>query len=110
MKQSLSPSELQSLLEWAGQKLLSLPVPKVKPSGYQSFWPDYPDDMNTAYGYTGIRFRPPRPSSDEIPIMDEILNLILLVDDPLIRKILQSRSLITTLSIVTGKQIGRAHV
>ncbi len=56
---SPSPLEIQSWLEWAGGRMLSIQVHGAWPSAYRSFWPDYPDDQITAYGYTPSRMRAP---------------------------------------------------
>lgn len=89
-----NPAEVQFWLEWAGQRLLSLDVGKIKPQQYRSFWPDYPDDKYTAFGYTGSRLRPASPSANEIPLMDDILNLVLLIPDITSRRVVNARCLI----------------
>ncbi len=94
MNLSLEPKEVQSWLEWAGVRLLSLQVPRAHPQGFRSYWPDYPHDKNTAYGYTNIRLRPPPPSKDDIPLIDEIFSLILLTPNIIERRVLNSRALI----------------
>jgi len=97
-----SPDEVKTFLEWAGQRILSLPVHGLYPQTYRSFWPDYPQDPNTAYGYSNVKLRPPPPSKDEIPFVDEILDLILLVPIERQRRILNARSLINP---TTGRYI-----
>jgi hypothetical protein len=94
MPNSPSPIEVQSWLEWGGERLLSLNVFGTKPSGYRSFWPDYPDDPHTAYGYTGETFRAPLPGANEISLMDEVLNLVLLIPNTHRRRIVNCRILI----------------
>lgn len=93
-----NPAEIQFWLEWAGQRLLSLQVGKIKPQQYRSFWPDYPDDKYTAFGYTGERLQPALPSANEIPLMDSILNLVLLIPDITPRRIVNSRCLINPIN------------
>lgn len=90
--------EIQSWLEWAGQSLLSLRVNGTRPSSYRSFWPDYPDDVHTAYGYSNTSIRAPSPGSQEIPLMDEILNLVSLTPVILQRRIINARILIRPLN------------
>lgn len=95
---SASPSEIQFWLEWAGARLLSIHINGTKPGQYRSFWPDYPDDAKTAYGYTNERFRIPSPNSSEISLMDEILQTILLTPVVVQRRIIGLRILIFPLS------------
>ena len=64
----------------------------------RTFWPDYAQDKNTAYGYTDERLRAASPSGLEITLMDEILLLPEFIDDPLQRRIVGARSLVTPIS------------
>lgn len=91
----LSPAELQQWLEWAGQTLLAMGGARVGPRESSAHWPDYAIDPHLAYGYTGERLRPARPTSQSIGIMDEILALPTMLSDPTIRRILHSRALVT---------------
>ena len=93
-----SPDEVQLWLEWSGERLMALRVSGLHPQEFRSFWPQYADDPLTAYGYTSPRLRIPPPSAAEIPLMDEIIALILIIPDPIQRQILQARSLIRPLS------------
>lgn len=92
------PSEVQSWLEWAGERLLALPVHGTHPASYRSFWPDYPLDVATAYGYTAACFHPPAPGKAEIPLIDEIYAIIALTPDHPQRRLLQARSLVAPLN------------
>jgi hypothetical protein len=87
--------EIREWLEWSGSKLLSLRSPSPGPKSFRSAWPDFPQSSFTAYGYTAERLRPPVPTSREIALMDEILLLPALVSDPLYRRIIHARSLVT---------------
>lgn len=69
---------------------ISSPAPRE----YKSFWPDYADD-HQAYGYTGERLRPAQPRSVEIELMDKLLLWPNLIDDVLIRRIINARALVT---------------
>lgn len=89
-----TPIEVQSWLEWAGERMLSIQVRGTHPGGYRSFWPDYPDNAATAYGYNGPSLRFPSPSARDVSLMDEVFDLILLVPIELQRSILQARALI----------------
>jgi len=97
-----SPLEVKGFLEWAGQRILSLPVKNIYPQTYRSFWPDFPQDVHTAYGYSNVRLRPPPPSKDEIPLIDEILGLIVMVPQERQRRILNARALV---SPITGRYL-----
>jgi len=89
---TVAPEELQLWLEWAGGKLISLPVRHLKPSSSGSLWPDYVKDSDEL----PKDFAPlmlPAPTRDEIPMMDLILSFPSLATDVWQRKILQCRSL-----------------
>lgn len=77
---------------------MSLKVRGTHPQEFKSSMPDYVEDSHTAYGYTASRLRPPEPSSTEIPLMDEIIDLIRLVPNPHQKKVLQLRSLVRPIS------------
>lgn len=94
----ITPDEVRLWLEWAGGKMLSIEVRNTRPGSYRSFWPDYPDDKFTAYGYSGERLYPGRPNSYEISLMDEVLNLVVLIPLPLTRRIINARSLVHPLN------------
>jgi hypothetical protein len=93
-----TPSEIQSWLEWAGGRMLAVQVLGTKPQEYRSFWPDYPDDKFTAYGYTGLGLRIPSPSAPDISLMDEIFSLVLLTEVVLQRRVINARAMIHPLS------------
>ena len=94
--------EIDLWLKWAGEKLLSLPLPKPGPAAPGVCWPNFPSDASTAYGYSNIKLRPVAPLKDEIKFIDEILDLILLIDSIQIRRIMHARCLIAPNS---GKQL-----
>jgi len=96
---SISPKDVELLLQWAGSKLLSLPNPKKRSYSYS--WPDYRYD-NIPNNFSGLSLRTPTPTSYEIDLLDSILDLIHYVPNPISRKIIQSRSLI---SPITQKHI-----
>jgi len=96
------PEEIDSWLKWAGEKLLSLPLPRPGPSAPGVCWPNFPADASIAYGYSDIKLRPVPPLKDEIKFIDEILNLILLIPSIQIRRIMHARSLIAPNS---GRQL-----
>lgn len=101
---------IQSWLEWAGKSLLLLPVKGCKPASYRSFWPDFPPDPNEAYGYNQQSLKLSPPSAEEIGKMDLVFELILLIPDERIRRIIQARSLVAPLSgkyIWSWARIGR---
>ncbi len=90
--------DIQALLEWAGIKLLSMPISGVGPKRFKSNWPDYFQDNKNIFNISSRPFRPVPPNGYEIDTLDKIFDLITLVDSPLHRRILQSRSLIVPLS------------
>lgn len=92
---SPSPLEIKTWLEWAGSKLLAMRIASPAPREYKSFWPDYADDATQAYGYTGEKLRPAQPRSVEIELMDKLLLWPNLIDEVLIRRIINARALVT---------------
>lgn len=90
-----TPEEIQLWLEWAGEILLSLRVNGVYPQQFRSFWPDYPDDILTAYGYTPERTTRVVPSAQDVSLSDKVLGLIPLVLNTRTRRIIHMRSLIS---------------
>lgn len=90
----VQPDEIKQWLEWAGKNLLSLPIKNPAPGKIKAMWPDYPQDPNIIYNVHNIRLTPTPPSSTEIQFIDKILELILLVPETNIRRVLQVRSLI----------------
>ena len=90
--------EIQLLLEWAGTKILSLPIQKPKPKSYLNNWPDYFYDY-FPNSFSGSGLRPESPNNLEIDLIDEILTLVLLISNPLSRKIIQSRLLINPITL-----------
>lgn len=75
--------------------MLTIQVHGVWPSSYRSFWPDYPDDPNTAFGYTPENYRAATPSPTELSLTDRISMLVLLISIAKIRRIVQMRSLVS---------------
>lgn len=94
----LTAEELSLWLEWAGSKLLSLNLRSPLPQGPHSAWPSFATSAEEAYGYTGERLRPGRPTSHEIALMDEILLLPSLIDDISARRIVNARALVAPVS------------
>jgi hypothetical protein len=93
----LTPDELQQWLEWAGSRLLSLNVSSPLPRKPKVLWPDYVPDPR-AYGYSSERLRPPKLSGADISLMDEILVLPNVIKDITVRRVVNSRSLVTPIS------------
>lgn len=93
-----SPEELQRWLEWAGQCLLSLGGSGAGPQGYKVAWPIYAPDSKVAYGYSGERLRPPKLSSRDIRLMDEILLFPEFISEVQTKRIVGARSLVTPVS------------
>lgn len=93
----VAPEEVKEWLEWGGSKLLALQVSSPKPKGPHTSWPDYADEW-TAKGWTQERLRPPTPQAKEIVLMDEILALPGLITDITVRRIVNSRALVTPVS------------
>jgi hypothetical protein len=95
---ALTPEELTLWLEWAGSKLLSLNLRSPLPQSPHSAWPSFAADASEAYGYTGERLRPGRPTSHEIVLMDQILRLPSLIPDIKQRRIINARALVAPVS------------
>jgi hypothetical protein len=95
-KKEISSLEIQLLLEWAGEKLLSLPIRNTKPQSYKNNWPEFKQLPNQDFSHKS--FRPSPPNGEEIDTLDKIFDLILILSNPTIRRIIQVRSLINPLS------------
>ena len=95
---ALTPEELAEWLAWAGSKLLAMNLSDGSPRPPAIAWPAYANDASAAYGYTGERLRPPRPTSFEIELMDKILALPMLCRAVHVRKIINARLLVTPVS------------
>lgn len=100
-KPLISPSEIELWLRWAGEKLLSLPLARPGPAGLRNNWPEVePEDTKSiiAAAFDETRIHAPEPDKYEIRMMDEILSLILLVQEPHVRRVLQTRALVAPLT------------
>jgi hypothetical protein len=95
-KREITNYEIQSLLEWAGEKLLSLPIRNAKPQSYKNNWPEFKQLPNQDFSHKS--FRPSPPNGNEIDTLDKIFDLILILPNPTIRRIIQARSLINPIS------------
>jgi len=97
-KPNVTIEEVKSWLEWAGEKIISLPGASPGPAQLRCHWPDVVRSANDAYGYTKIQTKIPRPTKDEIFYIDAIATLPILIQDVDERVIVQKRSLILPLS------------
>ena len=95
-QKSTTNYDIQLLLEWAGEKLLSLPVSNTRPDKYRNNWPQFKQSPNQDFSHTTLRITP--PNGNEIDTLDKIFDLILFIPNPTIRRIIQSRSLIIPIS------------
>lgn len=98
-QEQITPQQLQSILEWAGVRLLSLSLSGFKPKPCKSNWPNLPPNQNHTFSKTKLKSL--TPTSNEIDLLDKIFNLILLIPQNQIqtRRILQSRSLLNPLTL-----------
>jgi hypothetical protein len=94
---NISHSDIQIILEWAGEKLLSLPIKRTLPQSYRNNWPNYLNDPLPNY-FSGKNLVPIPPNSFEIDLMDNILNLITLIPDSISRNIVNTRCLISPIT------------
>lgn len=95
---TVAPEEVREWLEWAGSKLLAMHISSPKPKGPHSSWPTFAQEAHLAYGYSGERLRPAQPRSTEIELMDKILEYPNLIRDITVRRIVNSRALVTPVS------------
>jgi hypothetical protein len=96
---NLSPSELQTWLEWAGARLVAMPSTSIGPRRLKVIWPEYSQDQFEVLDFRGnIPLRASAPSKEEIPIMDEILLLPNLCNYDIYRKLLHYRMLVHPIS------------
>ena len=97
----LGPEELQTWLEWAGQRLVALPANGIRPARPRVFWPDYAQDRFQVLefrGKIGLSMRAAAPAASEIPFVDEILLLPNACAKIPSRRVLHARALINPLN------------
>ena len=71
-----NPQEVEQWLEWAGQRLIAMPGPRVGPKDSGGWWPDYSQDKFEVLNFRAqIALRVAAPASNEIGLMEEILLL-----------------------------------
>lgn len=107
---NLSPSELETWLEWAGQRLIAMPGARVGPKDASAAkWPDFSQDIWEVVDFrVRIALRVVAPNGYEIGLMEAILDLPNLIgtnDDErsqTIRKIVRRRTL---LHPITGRHL-----
>lgn len=94
-----SPEEVQTWLEWAGSRLIALPVPGLKPNEIKITHFEYSQDRFQILDFRGqLPLRAGAPSSAEIPIMDLILTLPALCAWQNHRRVLHLRALVHPIS------------
>ncbi len=76
----------------AADALRRLSMNGIKPARLRTQWPDVVHRVEEAYGWTGERLRPPRPSPAEITRMDEAIGWLLCLDADQ-RKVAWARSM-----------------
>lgn len=94
----LSAKELNEWLIWAGRTLLAMTIASPLPKEPRTAWPAYATDVHMAYGYTNERLRASIPTSKDIALMDEIIDLVALIDDRTVRRIVNARMLVTPIA------------
>lgn len=96
--QTISPYDIELLLEWAGAKLLTLSVANLKPKPYRNSWPAFKSEPNLDQDFSQKSFKPLPPNGNEIDILDKIYDLILIIKDTNTRRIIQARSLVNPIT------------
>lgn len=95
----LTPLQLRDWLEWAGARLVAMPVGRIKPAGVTVVWPEYSQNTFEILDFrAGLSVRAAAPSASEIPIMEEILSLPNLCSEIHIRRVLHTRALVHPLN------------
>lgn len=91
----LTPTVLQTWLEWAGAKLIAMPGRREGPSGPKVIWPEYNRNTFEILKFRGtLSPRAAAPNKDEIDVVDKILLFPNVCSDPLTRRILHVRALV----------------
>ena len=99
MVNDLSPSDLQTWLEWAGARLIAMPGGRIAPAQPHVIWPEYSQETFQVLQFRGgVPLRAAAPSSTEIPIVDEILTFPNVCERDYIRRTLHARSLVHPLN------------
>ncbi len=95
MQQQWDAARVEAELSGAGRTLCTLQVPGCRPAGYRSAMPEMIQEVHEAYGWTGLRVRPPIPSSRDIAKMDQVLSWVRLIpaDQYVKRRIVGARLL-----------------
>lgn len=89
---SITPREIEDRLEEAALTLKRLPHPPgTGPKGFGSSWPEYVRDARHAYGYHEARMRVV-PNASEIARMEEAIDWLRLIADPVDRRIVWMRA------------------
>lgn len=89
---TITPREIEDRLEEAALTLKRLPHPPGSgPKGFGSSWPEYVRDARHAYGYHEARMRVV-PNAGEIARMEEAIDWLRLISDPVDRRIVWMRS------------------
>lgn len=90
---NLDPQTLTNWLQWAAVRLIAMPAGRLKPGGYQSYWPDFAfEEIPGIADLQTNRIRAFAPSSVEIPIIDAIVILPNLCDHPDTRRVIHWRA------------------
>lgn len=106
---TVEPSELESWLEWAGQRLIAMPGRRVGPSEGAGWWPDFSQDIFEVVQFRariGLRIAAPGPN--EIGLMEDILllpNYILVTDEVYTRRMRKTVRKRTLLHPITGRRL-----
>lgn len=92
----VSAIEIETWLEWAGKRLLTLSVSKIKPAEPQVAWPTMVQTLNPfeRLHHEQREIKIAGPSKDEIPVMDLILDLPNVCHRDVTRRIVRVRTLL----------------
>jgi len=97
-------------LKDAGRTLMRTPATGTKPQGHKSNWPEIVREAQEAYGYTEEKPIWGRPTMAQITRMEEVMDWLLLIENPKTRSIVIARMLTHPLDdtpILSWRRLGR---
>jgi len=91
----LNAETLQTWLEWAGARLIAMPEPRIKPAEPRVIWPDYHQDQAEITSFRGrLSIRAGAPAKHEVRMVDKVLLLPNVIEQPMMRRVVHVRSLV----------------
>ena len=95
----LTPNDLRTLLEWAGERLMAMPHTGPRLNSIRVIWPEYSQDRFEVLDHRGfVPLRAAVPPAAEITLMEKILLLPNVCERKISRRVLHLRALVYPIS------------